>query len=354
MNTITHTRKALLLANVAMSYNPLVLGAPLEGENAGTSPSSSTTAHVQPTSSVNQLNSVPESSGATDSIPPTSSSGLSPVHEEQNPHVASPPQFEAHPMPPHLPHTRTAPTTFPVHPVAHMSGSTGTGGNNATALRKQHDSDEESPTPTLDGSRVPLEVGGLHGLPMPGSKRNEQGIVDEKDFQAGTTGGKTGKELAEQAAVDLGLSTIPQGQELGHGQGQRQVRPKRANTLLDEKRTSPFTKLDRTATGTNVHRHLKTGGADPVQGFGMTPLVRQPSQPPAVSPWGGVAPTGPDAEEGLWAVRSHEEEVERQAKIDKKGPDPFAVRFEPGEKENPKVSVIAGQFNSQQLSSIMG
>jgi hypothetical protein len=77
-----------------------------------------------------------------------------------------------------------------------------------------------------------------------------------------------------------------------------------------------------------------------VQAIGMTPIRRQMSQPPAVSPFGGVAPSGVDAEEGLTAVRSHEEEEEREVERQKKGPDPYAVTFEPGDKANPKVSIL--------------
>jgi hypothetical protein len=111
----------------------------------------------------------------------------------------------------------------------------------------------------------------------------------------------------------------------------------RSNTL-DEKQSVPFTKIDRTATGTHIHRHVKTGGRETVQGYGMMPIFRQPSLPPAVGPFGGTAPSGVDAEEGLWAVRSHEEELERQKTMDKKGPDPYAVKFVPGDPTNPKVS----------------
>lgn len=65
--------------------------------------------------------------------------------------------------------------------------------------------------------------------------------------------------------------------------------------------------------------------------------LRRQISPPVVSLFGGVSPDGVDAEEGLVAVRSREEEVQRQVEREK-GPDPFAVRFEPGEKINPKVS----------------
>jgi hypothetical protein len=39
------------------------------------------------------------------------------------------------------------------------------------------------------------------------------------------------------------------------------------------------------------------------------------------------------------AVRSLEEELQRESERERKGPDPFAVRFEPGEAANPKVGL---------------
>lgn len=154
----------------------------------------------------------------------------------------------------------------------------------------------------------------------------------ENDRQAGTVGGNGGPELAEKAAVDLGLNG-------GNGSGAGYSTKARSNTLDEKQATPPFTRIGRTATGTQISRHVKTGGRDAanVTTYGMIPIVRQPSIPPAVGPFGGAAPTGVDAEEGLYAVRSHEEELERQKTMDKKGPDPFAVRFVPGDKENPKV-----------------
>jgi hypothetical protein len=68
----------------------------------------------------------------------------------------------------------------------------------------------------------------------------------------------------------------------------------------------------------------------------MTPLSRKASEPPAVGSFGGVAPTGLDAEEGLRAVRSHAEEVERELRRQTQGPDPWSVKFEPGDSANPK------------------
>jgi hypothetical protein len=219
------------------------------------------------------------------------------------------------PVPPRLHHTRTAPTTYPIHPAAHQGAAP--------------NDDEKSSSGRDWRETVPLEAGGLHGQPMPGSHHAKGDEPHQVDEQAGTTGGKTGHDLAMRAAADLGL----QNKEYKGG------KKTRSNTL-DEKASVPFTKIDRTATGTHIHRNIKTGGRDTVQGYGMMPIFRQPSLPPAVGPFGGTAPSGVDAEEGLWAVRSHEEELERQKTMDKKGPDPYAVKFVPGDSANPKVSLL--------------
>jgi hypothetical protein len=87
-------------------------------------------------------------------------------------------------------------------------------------------------------------------------------------------------------------------------------------------------------------RYNHMGDAEKGMGdLGMRPLQREESQPPAIGLFGGVAPSGVDAEEGLRAVRSRKEEDERETKREETGPDPWAVKFEPGEKANPKVSL---------------
>jgi hypothetical protein len=273
-------------------HNPLVLGEAVTDEPAG------------PSSPIHNS-------------PPTTTSG--PLSTSQSAHA--PTEATAHhanvdptnPVPPRLHHTRTAPTTYPIQPAAHQ-GAAPNDDEKATGERDWRES-------------VPLEAGGLHGQPMPGSHHAKGDEPHEVDHQAGTMGGKTGHDLAMRAAADLGL----QNKDLRGG------KKTRSNTL-DDKQSVPFTKIDRTATGTHIHRHVKTGGRETVQGYGMMPIFRQPSLPPAVGPFGGTAPSGIDAEEGLWAVRSHEEELERQKTMDKKGPDPYAVKFVPGDPTNPKVS----------------
>jgi hypothetical protein len=222
---------------------------------------------------------------------------------------------------PRLEHTRTAPTTFPVHPVAHQpQAAAGAAGKRGGS---EHDSDE-SPTPTLS-SQVPLAAGGLHGEPMPGSHARE-GVLDEKDHQAAASGGRSGPGVAALAKKELGLDA--------HGE----------KDTFDEKQThgppspSATKRLERTISGTPVPRRAyTTGGSDTVTGVGMVPITRMTSQPPAVGLFGGVAPSGIDAEEGLRPVRSNEEEEERELARLAKGHDPWAVKFEPGERSNPKV-----------------
>lgn len=95
----------------------------------------------------------------------------------------------------------------------------------------------------------------------------------------------------------------------------------------------------RTERSPTITRKVETSsGGEMVMGYGMVPIRKQVSLPPGVGPFGGSAPSGEDAEMGLRAVRSREEELLRESERERKGPDPFAVRFEPGESINPKVS----------------
>lgn len=227
------------------------------------------------------------------------------------------------PRPPKLEHMRTAPTTIPVNPVAHapMTAHDPTDGS-------EHSSDL-SATPTLNGGggAVPLAAGGLHGRPMPGSKADKHGagVVHEKDHQASTTGGKTGTEIASLAKKELGL-------EERDAFDEKNLRGPPSPTVA-------MRRIERTTSGTRMpRREFTASGADTVTGVGMVPITRKTSQPPGVGIFGGVAPSGPDAEEGFAPVRSHEEEEERELRRLEKGPDPWAVRFDEGDKANPKVS----------------
>ena len=306
-------------------YDPTVLGRPL-GETNTEAGAESRQNQNQNIESYSQLEPI---TATTSAVPPASSSGPS-----------------SSPSPPHLIHTRTAPTTFPIHPVAHQGFAAHHQGQGLPAIH-DHEHDGDSLGPLRGGEHVPLEAGGLHGMPMPGSRARQVGAAgtSEKDRSAGTTGqtsrpiGKGTNPLAEKAAIDLGLGTLGTNGQLPT---QTATQKKGRSNTLDEKSTATpppaFSQIGRTATGTQIHRNVKVGGRDTVQGYGMMPIVRQASLPPAVGPFGGTAPTGIDAEEGLWAVRSHEEELERQRTMDKNGPDPFAVRFVPGDRENPKVN----------------
>jgi hypothetical protein len=94
----------------------------------------------------------------------------------------------------------------------------------------------------------------------------------------------------------------------------------------------------RTERSPTISRKVASSDGEMASGYGFAPITKQLSLPPGVGIFGGVAPSGEDAEMGLRAVRSREEELRRESEREKKGPDPFAVRFEPGEATNPKVS----------------
>lgn len=161
------------------------------------------------------------------------------------------------------------------------------------------DSDHESSTPTLHSASHEKGISGEGGKSVSPNPSNEKAAI-VTPLPATHVNEKTGIQKSSHHI---------------HG---RAPPPVRGNTL----------------TG-------GVAGEGVVGAMGLTQsLSRRISQPPAVSPWGGVAPSGPDAEDGLRAVRSHEEEDERDAEREKRGPDPWAVKFEPGEKINPKVCVF--------------
>lgn len=238
------------------------------------------------------------------------------------------------PSPPKLLHTRTAPTTVPANPVAFAPGTEHLGSVPESSDSTNKSDDEGSSAATLgDEHGVPLVVGGLHGRPFPGSRmerrvNGEPGALDlEKDHQAAHAGAPGGQAVAQRAKADLGLID------------------EKASTV-DTLPPSPTRKIERTASGTHVYRRaVDHKGQATVRAYGMVPIARQISQPPVVGLFGGVAPSGEDAEMGLVAVRSREEEDERQAEMKRKGPDPFAVRFEPGDPTNPKVSDFPEQMS---------
>ena len=244
-------------------------------------------------------------------LDPNVSSSPPETHHDSHLDHASIPSSDAHP--PRLEHARTAPTTVPIMAVAQQP-TTGT-------IPEKDNGSDASPTPTLNHPDVPPNVGGLHGQPLPGSHAN----IDEKDHQAMGQGNHTGSHIATLARKELHLDTGVQ--EDDH---------------FDEKQIkgppSPSTakRLERTHSGTHIPRNHKVTG-ESATGIGMVPITRKISSPPGVGIFGGVAPSGPDAEEGLRPVRSHEEEQERELARMAKGPDPWSVKFEPGEAANPKV-----------------
>ncbi|RSH82295.1 hypothetical protein EHS25_006005 [Saitozyma podzolica] len=282
---------------MSSQHDPLVLGQPYgsasqSGANTNTNNSTNAIAHVETPSQQSQQ---PQPSA----VPTDTENASTPTR-------------------PPLPHLRTAPQ--------------------ATRSTPSLTPDTESSTATLAGhganpSGIPLAAGGLHGQPLPGSHMTEkqEGHL-EKDHQAAGTSGKTGPEIAALAKAELGLNEKDVGD---FSQGRNESSDKLGALPIPD--VDPSRKVERTASGTHITGHARdASGQETVRGFGMVPVTRQQSLPPAVSPFGGVAPTGPDAEMGLRAVRSHEEEEEREAEMQKTGPDPWSVRFEPGEKINPK------------------
>lgn len=77
-------------------------------------------------------------------------------------------------------------------------------------------------------------------------------------------------------------------------------------------------------------------------------------QPAAASLFGGVSPDAIDHEEGLVPVRSREEAEQREEQRQKIAADPWSVKFEPGEKINPKVShrpaLLAGSRRARRFA----
>ena len=328
------------------TYNPLNLGAPIG------SPSSSAT-HVQPAQ--------PQHDAPPVSIPPARDASSSNASYSLGPTLygdTAPALNRASyipPNPPPLAHVRTAPTTLlPTRAAMHQEGGDGGGPElvqdvlprGKLAGSAPSDSDE-STSATLHGNNspvhdvrampehlvVPLSAGGLHGQPLPGSHQaRAHGDLSEKDHQAASVGGKTGPEVAGLAKKELGVNAD------GDIADEKSAKKAHAAVTANPVLGSGY-KIERTNTGTHVARHQTTsGGQNTVQALGLVPVTRQMSQPPAVSPFGGISPSGIDAEEGLSPVRSHEEEEEREELRKEKGPDPWAVKFEPGEKTNPKVS----------------
>ncbi|KIR41788.1 polyamine transporter 1 [Cryptococcus deuterogattii 99/473] len=244
-----------------------------------------------------------------------------------------------HSLPPNLEHTYSAPVTVPSAAAAEIPVNVNPFGHGASATDEKHEGagqfgesrhgrtgapaggSDESPTPTLNSMNVARAAHAAGVKPLTG---HEEGYdINEKDHQAGMAGGKTGPEVAMLAAKDLGLTK--------EGQEEANEEAEHPSPLM------PTRKVARTASGTKHETHIRTAsGGRTAEGLGMVPLIRQISSPPAVSPFGGVAPSGTDAERGLRAARSREQEEERQLEIELKGPDPWSVSFEPGESINPK------------------
>jgi len=311
-----------------MSYNPLDLGQPygFETSLATTHVNSSSNLHLPSgmTESTRHLPAIAEPSTTSDTL-------VNHTGSESSQHRSTVPnQPSTSPPPAPLSHIRSAPITFPVNPAAHQPNAAQERDN--VARMTSNDSTDGSPTPTIQGSNddhqgVPLAAGGLHGQPLPGSKARD-GEIPEKDPQAAGMGGKTGPGIAALGAAVLEVNKDGEYDE----KSGKWESP--ASSVDDIK------KIERTISGTVIPPRANTAaGGQTVQGLGMVPVTNRESRAPYVGFFGGVAPSGADAEEGLTVARSLGEEEEREAERERKGgPDPWSVRFDPGEKGNPKVS----------------
>ena len=314
-----------------MSYNPLNLGVPL-GDHPTSPTSGDANQSRQNTTSANPS----AHPNAPEPYPSTGPANVpSIVAPGTGSTIENPSTGTARPTAPPLEHTWSAPTTVPIANVAHNPAQEHSD-RSGQGEADPSDSDASS-TPTLaalNGDHaihqgIPPSVGGLNGNPLPGSHAYE-GVIHEKDHQAGTVGGKTGPQVGDMAREELGVNE----------KGEYDEKTGKMFTALGPTQSDadPARRIERTESGMRVAHNVRTTtGDDTVTGMGMVPLAREMSVPPAVSPFGGVAPSGVDAEEGLRPLRSHEEEEEREAMRKAKGPDPWAVKFEPGEKINPKV-----------------
>nr|ODN86187.1 polyamine transporter 1 [Cryptococcus depauperatus CBS 7841] len=185
-----------------------------------------------------------------------------------------------------------------------------------------HESENESPTPTLLAERT-----------TPSTQETRRASEAEEDLGLKDNQAVTALKLNDDKDVKLN------GQEFGEKDTH--------SSLL------AGTNILRTASGTKyAYSPQIAAGKEAIQGVGRAPLARQLSTPPAVSPFGGVAPTGSDAERGLRAARSREEEDERDLEREK-GADPWAVQFEPGERSNPKNWGVAYRWFLTALAGLL-
>lgn len=124
------------------------------------------------------------------------------------------------------------------------------------------------------------------------------------------------------------VGALPNGNELKHPT----IRDGNGNPIAySATRASPTTttRMRGISQTSSLRRHMSNPPAGEKLGC---------SANPPVSAFGGVAPEDDEEDEGFMAVRSREEADEREQRLEEKGEDPWRVKFEPGDKENPKVS----------------
>jgi hypothetical protein len=196
------------------------------------------------------------------------------------------------------------------------------------ATDNKAESDSGASSATLNGqSGSPLKKPGQ--LSMPTNERRDSD-TEGRDTLGTLPPSPSAIKRSPLAATDSATST---------NQKSRKVERTASGTFIRRGRSATGgTTNSQITLGPDGNPLTKEEGGESVSGYGMVAVSRQTSQPPGVGPFGGVASAGEDAELGLRAVRSWQEELERQEKREKQGPDPWAVRFEQGDPENPKVS----------------
>lgn len=164
------------------------------------------------------------------------------------------------------------------------------------------------------------------------SPKEKTSVLNEKEAQAAAV------QPPPSAAVAPGAEPVP-------------APPRRSQSAwsrLTGRSASPVLPTTALPTGAPVHP-VRSNGDTPIYVGGDHPhviatMTRTLShQPAAASLFGGVSPDAIDQEEGLVPVRSREEAEAREEERQKIAADPWAVKFEPGEKINPKVSTCTSR-----------
>lgn len=119
-----------------------------------------------------------------------------------------------------------------------------------------------------------------------------------------------------------------------HGNG---AHPLRATTSRRSSRSFHSAHTQSTLGGHGTGPHRTQGNYDGGEHPTRTMSGMSARSVPIVDMFGGVSVPDDEADDGLYPVRSLQEAEDREREREEKGPDPWAVTFESGEKANPKV-----------------